>query len=211
MRFPKIVFSFKTKEKSICLTFDDGPHPEYTPQILDLLAEHKIKATFFILGCKIPNYEEIVKRIIREGHQVGNHGFSHCNLIFKKSEIILNEINRTDELLRQCGVEGEIVFRPPYGRMSLRAMLLLGKLNKKVIMWNIPTKDYKAENSGKIVAKIHRKIKSGGIIVLHDAGKKIESDADRMPTIDAVSQIIAEILEMGYSFKTISEMMAINN
>lgn len=210
MRFPKIVFGFKTKEKSVCLTFDDGPHPVYTPQVLAILAKHDVQATFFILGHKIPEYKEIVKQIISGGHQVGNHGYAHSNLIFKKRDFILNEIERTDELLRECGAEGEIVFRPPYGRMSLRALLLLGELNKKVIMWNIPTKDYRALNSNQIIRKIHHKIKAGGIIVLHDAGKSIDSDADRNCTIEALEAVIVEIKECGFGFKTVSEMLNIN-
>lgn len=206
MRFPKIVFGFKTKEKTICLTFDDGPHPDYTPQILDLLAEYKIKATFFILGSKIRNYREIVERIIREGHQVGNHGYSHRNLIFKKKGFILTEINKTDELLRECGAEGDIVFRPPYGRMSLRTLLLLGKLNKKVIMWNIPSKDYKAENSRRILSRIRRRLKPGAIIVMHDAGKE-DVSVNRKSGVQALNILLSELSAAGYSFRTISELL----
>lgn len=207
MAWPKIIFGFKNKEKSICLTFDDGPHPVYTPKILTILAKHSVKATFFITGSKIQKYKRILKQLISEGHEVGNHGYSHRNLIFKNKEFILNEINRTDELLRDCGAKGEIVFRPPYGRMSLKAIFLLGELNKKIIMWNIPTIDYKADSSQKIIRRIRKKLKPGGIIILHDAGTLINSNVDRTFTIEAVEQIIEEILHKGYSFKTISEML----
>ncbi|MDO9578190.1 MAG: polysaccharide deacetylase family protein [Candidatus Cloacimonadales bacterium] len=207
MRFPKIIFGIKIRQKAICLTFDDGPHPVYTPQILQMLAKHDMKATFFITGSKIQKYRKILEQMISEGHEVGNHGYSHRNLIFKSKEFILNEINKTDELLRECGAKGEIVFRPPYGRMSLKAIFLLGELNKKIIMWNIPTKDYKAENSQSIIRKIRKKLKPGGIIILHDAGKLINSNVDRTFTIEAVELIIEEILQKGYSFKTISEML----
>ena len=122
MGWPKIIFGFKTKQKSICLTFDDGPHPVYTPKILEILAKHGVKATFFISGNKIQKYKKIVEQMISEGHEVGNHGYSHRNFIFKNKEYILNEIEQTDLLLRECGAGEEIVFRPPFGRMSLKML-----------------------------------------------------------------------------------------
>jgi peptidoglycan-N-acetylglucosamine deacetylase len=210
MTWPEIIFGFKTKDKSICLTFDDGPHPVFTPKILEVLAKHNVKATFFISGRKILTYQNIVEKTINEDHDVGNHGFSHRNFIFKNKEFILKEIARTDELLRTCGAKGEITFRPPYGRMSLKALLLLGKMKKKIIMWNIPTNDYKATNSEMILKKILKKIKPGGIIIVHDAGKLIESKVDRTFTIEAVEQIIVELQKKDYKFKTISEMLKIN-
>ena len=207
MGWPQIIFGFRTKDKSICLTFDDGPHPVFTPKILEMLSKYNVKVTFFISGNKIQSYQNIVERTINEGHDVGNHGFSHRNFIFKSSKFIRSEISRTDELLRSCGANGEITFRTPYGRMSIKTLFILSKLKKKIIMWNVPTKDFKATNSNMIVKKILKKIKPGGIIVVHDAGKLIESDVDRTYTIEAVKQIIEELQTAGYRFKTISEML----
>ena len=209
--FPKIIFGFKTRERNVCLTFDDGPHPVYTPQLLDILADSGVRATFFITGNKIKKYKNIVKRMISEGHEVANHGYSHRNLLFKNTQFIKNEIEKTDDLLRKCGAEGEIVFRPPFGRISLKAFCFLGKINKKIIMWNIPTKDFKAKSTDSILKKIYAKLRRGGIIVLHDAGKNIDSDVDRIHTVNAVKHVVVEILKRNYSFATISEMLESNS
>jgi len=208
--FPKFIYKVKTKEKLVALTFDDGPHPIFTNELLDIFKEKGIKATFFVTGKHIKKYKEIINRIIIEGHELGNHSYSHKNLIFKKSSTIKQEIQKTDDLLRELGVKGEILFRPPFGRILFNALIAIASLKKKVIMWNVPTKDYKENDSDMILSRIYKRLKPGSIIVLHDSGidrnaKKI----DRKSTIVAVRKLIIELPERGYSFKTVSEL--INN
>ena len=205
---PKFIFRVRIKENLVALTFDDGPHPEFTKKLLDLFKERGIKATFFVTGEKIEKYRDIVKRMIAEGHELGNHSYSHKNLIFKKKNMIIEEIERTDKLLRELGVRSDIHFRPPFGRLSFTAFTVLTSLNKKVIMWNVPTKDYKESDPKVILKKIYKRIKPGSIIVLHDSGvERTGKKIDRQATIIAVKQLIEELPKKGYEFRTVSELI----
>ena len=207
MRFwPEIIYGIKTKEKVLALTFDDGPHETFTAQFLELLSEFNVKATFFISGNKIEKHKDIILKIIEDGHELGNHTYSHKNLIFKKPSFIRREIKFTDELIKSCGAEAPILVRPPYGRFLLTALYVLGKLRKKVILWNIPTKDYKAKNPDLIVKKVLCKLKPGGIIVMHDAGKD-DSGVDRTVSLQALKELLIELPTLGYRFCTVSELL----
>jgi len=208
--FPKFIYKVKTNEKLVALTFDDGPHPEFTIELLDLFKEKGIKVTFFVRGSKIETHNKIVSRMITEGHELGNHSYSHKNLIFKKKSTIRIEIEKTDRLLRELGVKGDIHFRPPFGRILFSASSVLASLNKKVIMWNVPTKDFKENDPNVILKRIYKRIKPGSIIVLHDSGvEKHGKEINRQSTISAVKVLIDELAKKGYKFRTVSEL--INN
>ncbi|MCD4796577.1 MAG: polysaccharide deacetylase family protein [Candidatus Cloacimonetes bacterium] len=191
------------KEKSIALTFDDGPHPLFTVSILKSLAEYNIKATFFITGKDAEEHSELVQKIIHEGHEIGNHSFSHKSMIFRSIIFIINEIEKTDKILKNLGVKGEIYFRPPYGRMDTIARMVLRKMRKKIILWDNGPKDFKCLSSEEVVDKVLKKLKPGSIIVLHDGG-----GVDRSITVKAVDMLIPEILKKGYKFQTVSELIS---
>lgn len=205
---PKIIFKVKTKEKVIALTFDDGPHPFYTPQIIDILAIKNIKATFFVTGENIEANKKLTTRMIAEGHELGNHSYYHKNLIFKNSKYIKEEILRTDRILRKIGYKGDIHFRPPFGRILFTAALVLASLNKNIIMWNVPTKDYKEKDKNTILNRINKRIKPGAIIVLHDSGIiRTGKLINRQATVDTVNVLIDNLHQQGYKFKKISELI----
>ena len=206
--FPKFIYKVKTNKKQVALTFDDGPHPEFTIELLDLFNKEGIKATFFVTGNNIENNKNIIRRMIKEGHELANHSYSHKNLIFKKKSFIKEEIDKTDNLLREIGVKGEILFRPPFGRILFTAAYVLASLNKKVIMWNVPTKDFKTTDTDVILKRIYKQIKPGSIIVLHDSGiERNGNKIDRSATISAVKTLINKLPKMGYKFKTVSELV----
>jgi peptidoglycan/xylan/chitin deacetylase (PgdA/CDA1 family) len=188
------------KKWVIALTFDDGPQDPYTGQILDILARYSIKATFFLTGEKIKQNPDIVRRIISDGHEVGNHSYSHKTMRCRSVKWLRNEIERTDELLLQAGASQSVPFRPPFGRISFRLMSLLKKMKKKMILWDIGPKDFKYAHPYEIVGKVLKKLKPGSIIVLHDGGW------NRSVTVEAVNILVKDIREMGYSFVTISEL-----
>ena len=188
------------KKWSVALTFDDGPQNLYTGQILDILAKYSIKATFFLTGEKIAQNTDIILRIISDGHEVGNHSFSHKTMRCRSLKWLRKEIEKTDELLIQAGASPPINFRPPFGRISFQLIYLLKKLKKKMILWDIGPKDFKYIHSYEIVGKVLKKLKSGSIIVLHDGG------GDRSVTVEAVNILVKDIREMGYKFVTISEL-----
>ena len=210
MRFcPQIVFGIKTEEKVVALTFDDGPHPIFTIELLKLLAEFNVKATFFVSGKNIEQHKDLVKQIVDNGHELGNHAYSHRNMIFKTTSFIRNEIVKTDDLIKSCGADVPNIVRPPFGRFLLSALYVFCKLKKKVILWNIPTKDYKAKHPKLIVRKVYRKLKPGGIIVMHDAGKD-NSKVDRSVSLQAVRSLLSELPQKGFRFVTISELLTVS-
>lgn len=202
-----IHFSFSVKTKSVALTFDDGPHPYYTPEVLKILAENQAKATFFVSGHKIDKYKKIIAEALKNGHQVANHSFNHRNFIFRSYSSMQKDLAETDEKLRECGIKGNIPFRPPYGRFDLMTIFLMKRMRKQMILWNASTKDFKANSKEEVLTRLNRKFKPGCIIVMHDAGKYINSKINRNPTLEALREFLPQKISEGFSFLTINEML----
>ncbi len=201
--FTKIIFRGNDSKKTIALTFDDGPQPIYTENILNTLKENKITATFFLLGANIEKYPDLVKQIISENHEIGNHSYSHEKLFFKKPEFIKNEIRKTDELLESYKIETKI-FRPPFGFMLFLLPFITKQFEKNIILWNINSKDYLGLSAKKISGKILKNVKAGSIILMHD-GRGIKG-GNRSNTVETLKIIIPKLKAMGYDFSTISDL-----
>lgn len=199
--FGELVNQVDTAQKVIALTYDDGPNPPYTNQLLDLLQRHQIKATFFVVGKAIEKHPETVRLLLSNGHEIGNHSYSHKPLIFEKPGFIWSEIEKTDQILRQLGVKQEIHFRAPYGRKLIALPYFLAKLRKKNILWDIDSKDYEASNPEDIETYVLDQVHPGSIILMHDGG------GDRWRTVVATEKLIEKLKEKGYTFKTVSELM----
>lgn len=138
-----ILFNGPSKSRQICLTFDDGPHPEHTPRLLDLLQRFGIPATFFLIGKEAKRFPEIVRRIAAEGHEIGNHTWSHPHLTDISSARMLNEIRRTDALIEDVIGRRVKLFRPPHGRITSRQLLDVLRLMKQhVVLWDRDTRDF---------------------------------------------------------------------
>jgi len=201
--FGKLFYKKHTDQKEISLTFDDGPDAIFTPKIIKILNEYKIQATFFLLGKNIERNPEIVKELIKQKYEIGNHSYSHKTLVFKSPRYIRDEIEKTDGLLTEFGLEKTKIFRPPYGRYFFTLLFVLWKMKKKMILWNIGAKDFKAKNSKEIISKIEKKIKPGAIIVLHEkSGEK---------TLEVLKILIPKLLKKNYEFKTISDLFGFSN
>ena len=199
----KLFYKKHTNKKEIALTFDDGPDAIFTPKIVEILNEFNIKATFFLLGRNIERNPEIVKELIKQKHEIGNHSYSHKTLIFKSPKYVRDEIEKTDHLLVEFGLEKTQLFRPPYGRYFISLLFVLWKMKKKMVLWNIGPKDFKATSSDEIIFRIEKEIKPGSIIVLHDkSGEK---------TLAALKILIPKLLEQNYEFKTISGLFGFSN
>ena len=192
---------FQVKEKAIALTYDDGPNPPYTEELLDVLAEFNAKATFFVIGKNVEQYPETIKLILSRGHEIGNHSYSHSKMVFKNPVFVKSEIEKTDRLLRELGVEKEINFRAPFGFKLVVLPYILAKMQKKNILWNVDPKDYAVSNPNKIKDYIVNLSKPGSIVLLHDGGENCSS------TITATRCLLQELQEQGYQFKTVSEML----
>ncbi|MEZ2225553.1 MULTISPECIES: polysaccharide deacetylase family protein [unclassified Microcoleus] len=192
-----------TEDKVVAITYDDGPYPPYTNQLLDVLDRYQVKATFFEIGRNIEKHPEIVPRIIARGDELANHSYSHKDMMFKPREFLLAEISKTDKLLRDLGVKQDsISFRPPWGRRFLVLSYLLSQMHKKLIMWDVDSQDYEKTHTVEDIAnQVINHVRSGSIVVMHDGG------GDRSKTVAATEIIVKTLQSQGYKFKTVSELL----
>ncbi|WP_078552055.1 polysaccharide deacetylase family protein [Bacillus alkalicellulosilyticus] len=204
--FGGLVTSVETNEKVVALTFDDGPGAN-TQAILDVLRNHEVKGTFYLTGHELETYFIEGVNIVEEGHEIGNHSFSHQRMIFKTPAFVKDEIEKTDELIRKIGYEGVITFRPPFGRRLVVLPHYLSKNDRNTILWNIEPESYPdvAADSTKIVEYVVDNIEPGSIILLH---VMYES---RTESLQSVEGIITSLKEQGYAFKTVSELLEYSN
>lgn len=197
----EVVWEIATDEKVIALTFDDGPHPSYTSQILDLLKEYNAKGTFFVVGNKIELYPEILKREVAEGHEIANHTYSHAYL--SKQINMKNEIKKTEEIIFSvAGIRCQL-FRPPGGFYNESLVTTVKQEGYKMIMWSwhLDTKDWNRPGVNKIVNKVLKSSRNGDIILFHDY---VEGTTQ---TVDALKKILPELKQRGYRFVTVSELL----
>lgn len=172
----RITWGFSISEPTVYLTFDDGPHPDVTPWILDELNKHEFKATFFCVGENVKRYPEIFERIIREGHAVGNHTMKHENGLKVSTDKYLESVEKASKLINSK------LFRPPYGKITPS---LIRKLKKEyhIILWSWLSYDYDVEVSiNKILHKANS-IQAGDILVLHDNEKLVERQKELLPQL----------------------------
>jgi peptidoglycan-N-acetylglucosamine deacetylase len=200
--FGGLLDKVETTDKVVALTFDDGP-AMHTDEILTILKAEHVKATFFLTGNEIKKSPDDAKKIAEEGHEIGNHTYSHQRMVFKSPTFIKEEIEKTDELIRQTGYKGDIHFRPPFGKKLFQLPYYLNKHNRKSILWNIEPETYPkiAANSNKITDHVIGKIEPGSIILLH---VMYES---RRESLNSVKEIISSLKEQGYTFVTVSELL----
>ena len=207
--FGKNMVRLNTDQRVVALTYDDGPNPPYTERLLDILAKHNVKATFFLIGNRIERHPETAHRIIAEGHQVGNHTYSHPLLGFLPPRYVQRQIERTDALLRQFGIHGKTVFRAPLLTRFLPVAYVLAKQDRIHISCNVWSWDWTTQNPDKIAETVVKKTLSstgaGSIIVLHD-GKAENARADRSGTVEATDQIITALKQNGYQFVRVSDV-----
>lgn len=162
----------QTKIREVALTFDDGP-TEFTPKFLDLLKENNIKATFFCIGKQIEKYPETFRRIIAEGHSVGNHTYSHFNSTgFLSTSKMIEEIEKCDETMLKIVNIKTNLYRPPFGVTNPNIAKAIKKTHKKSIGWNVRSLDTVIDDEKKIYKRVTKKLKKGSIILLHDTSDK---------------------------------------
>ena len=201
--FGEIKSQAMISEKVVALTFDDGPTPDKTNQILQILAEEQIPATFFLIGQEVQQHPQLVRQILAAGHQVGNHSFSHQRMIFKSPAFVAGEIEQTDKLLRDSGVDGIIYFRPPYGKKLLVLPWYLMKHHRVSVTWDVAPENFPkiAKDPQALVDYTVQQTKPGSIILLH-----VMYDS-RQATMQAVPQIIRQLKAQGYRFVTVHELL----
>lgn len=185
-------------DKVIALTFDDGPS-KYTDDLIEYLYENDCKATFFVLGNKVSNYKETLNKSISYGNEIGNHSYNHKWLIKLKKEDMIDQIEKTQELIYEYTGYIPTLIRPTYGSVN---STLKNSTNLKIVLWNVDTLDWKYKSVDKIVSRATKNLKSGNIILMHDIYKR---------TYDAVKKIVPILKEQGYKCVTISELNEIND
>jgi polysaccharide deacetylase family sporulation protein PdaB len=203
----EVVWSVATDKKLIALTFDDGPNPVYTPQILDLLNEYDAKATFFVLGKRVQMYPAIAIREVNEGHEIANHTFDHHYLKNVTPQKLIEEIRQTQEVIFDITEQIPHVFRPPGGYYN-NALLDLTREDKlTVVMWSWyqDTKDWKRPGIVNIVNTVLSHVHNGDIILLHD----LQGDCSQ--TVGALRVILPELKKQGYQFVTVTDLIARTN
>jgi peptidoglycan/xylan/chitin deacetylase (PgdA/CDA1 family) len=207
-RFPDIlVLSAAPTENTVALTFDDGPDPRFTPQILDLLAEHDIQATFFVTGARAEAYPELVQRMVNEGHIVGNHTYSHQNLVEATDmDILETEVLRTEEIINAAAGYRTKLFRAPYGFLYDELLEQLGSMNYTVVGWSVDSLDWQESPPEEIAYNVISNIHPGAIVLMHDGAG---DTGDRTNTIEALRQIIPNLRDQGLEFETVPDMLDI--
>jgi peptidoglycan/xylan/chitin deacetylase (PgdA/CDA1 family) len=187
-------------ERVVALTFDDGPSP-YTPHLLDVLARHNVKATFFVQGSEAAKYPEILDRIVREGHRVGNHTWSHPRLTGESDGSIAAQVGWTHGWLAQRGINSSCV-RPPYGSTDARVdqVIRANSNNSYTMMWSVDPRDWEGHPADVITARVMANLRPGSVVLMHDGG---ENGANRWPTVDAVDRLIPQIRAAGYDIRPV--------
>jgi len=200
--FGGLTYQISTKQKVVALTFDDGP-TRNVEDILPLLKAYNAKATFFLIGNEIKKNPAEAKRIADSGNQIGNHSYSHNRMVFKSPSYIKEEIEKTDQLIRQAGYRGEIDFRPPNGKKLVGLPYYLNKHNRDTITWSMEPDSYYASSTDK-VNYVQKNVKPGSIILIHPMYDK---SGEELKTIKGILQTLSN---KGYKFVTVNELQEMN-
>ncbi len=202
----KVFLSGTAGGKRVALTFDDGPDPEYTPKILDLLGSLGVKATFFLKGNKIPGQEWVVTRIFREGHIVGNHSYNHPDLRKYSPEGIMREMETTTALVAKITGKEMTLVRPPYGEMTEAGLDRLVAAGYAMVNWSVDSLDWRLESAEAIINHTLPQIKPGAIILMHSAS---EGGRNMTPTVEATKRLIQALWEMGYEIVPLTDLLPV--
>jgi len=187
----------------IAMTFDDGPSEKLTPKLLDLLAAHHMKATFFVVGQCVSEYPDIVKRAAREGHEIANHSWSHPTLGKMSDEAVRRELQKTDDAIKAAIGTRPTLLRPPYGSITARQKSWINsEFGYRTIIWDVDPLDWKRPGPNVVRERILSETKPGSIILAHDI---------HAPTIEAMPGTFDQLEAKGFKFVTVSELLAMAN
>jgi peptidoglycan-N-acetylglucosamine deacetylase len=186
----------------VALTFDDGPHPVHTAPLLDALAELHAPATFFVVGRDVDANPALVERMVRDGHELGNHTYRHRYLPLARSRSVEHELRATDRVIvRAAGVIPNIA-RPPWGGRSPRNVRVFRRLRKRLVLWDVNSFDWKGKPASEVVERVLDRARPGSIILMHEARDGGET------TIEAVRLLIPALRARGFELVTVSRAIA---
>jgi len=196
----------KPGARQLGLTYDDGPNDPHTLRLLEVLARHNVKATFFVIGRYLKQRPDIARELVRAGHIVGNHTFSHPNLIFASARQTAMQLRDCEQALTDAVGEHSRLFRPPFGGRRPATLKIARALGLEPVMWNVTGWDWKGKPSEYLERKVIQQIRGGDVVLLHD-GSHAAFGADRSQTVVATERLITRYKSEGYEFVTIPEMM----
>jgi peptidoglycan/xylan/chitin deacetylase (PgdA/CDA1 family) len=198
-----LVYRVETDQRMVSLTFDDGPTPEYTDEVLQILRDLGVKATFFVTGAEVEKHMPAAMWLAAAGHELGNHTYSHRRMLAVSQDTIRDEIERTDQLIRATGYGGAIYVRPPYGERLIAFPYYLWQTRRTTIYWDIEPESYPevAADAERITQHVLERARPGSIILLH------VMYASRAETRKALPAIILGLRERGYRLVTLSELL----
>ena len=206
--FPSLVRG-PEEGKRVCLTFDDGPAAPYTEQILDLLRERNVRATFFLCGKNVERSPDIVRRMVGEGHALGNHTYSHLFMYFRRRSRIAEEIDRTQGIIEATTGHRPRIFRPPYGARWFGLLPVLRARGRHLVQWSDTGYDWMIGTEAIVRATLQH-LRPGAVILLHDGREtRPPSEVDRSATIQALPGIIDGARKMGLEFTTVPEFLSL--
>lgn len=192
-----------TSRRVLALTFDDGPHPELTPRLLDILRQKGVRATFFVIGRNVEAYPEIARRIVSEGHEIANHSWSHPALTSVGAARLREEIEKNSAAVERVTGRRPANMRPPYGAINPRVREFLTKdQNLDVILWSVDPLDWKRPGASVVAQRLIEGATPGGILLAHDI---------HPGTIEAMPETIAQLKAKGYGFVTVSQLLALQD
>lgn len=191
-----------TGRKVVAITFDDGPHPENTPRLLDMLKERRIKATFYVVGNMVKYSPQLIRRMIAEGHEIGNHTVTHGNLARMSDDALRKELQAAhDQIIAETGVTPRTM-RPPGGAIKKsQKELMLREFGYPTILWSVDPEDWKRPGPAVVTSRLVNGASPGGILLVHDLHK---------PTVDAMPSTLDQLLAQGYEFVTVTELIELD-
>jgi len=202
------VFRVKTDKKHIVLTFDDGPSPVWTSQILDELKKENIKAMFFMIGYHVQKYPDIARRVAEAGHTIGNHGYAHSVMLYYTPAEIEEEIKYTEHVIHKYTGQTTKYFRPPKAWLRNTIKDKIEAMGYRTILWSLNSKDWVAFNHKSIVRYISKNIKNGDILLFHDSGNIVSTEGgNRRQTVKSISLLARMLRDRGFEFVTIEEIL----
>ena len=196
--------------KQIALTYDDGPNDPHTLKLLDVLAKHSVRVTFFMIGRYVQQRPDIARAVVQAGHVIGNHTFTHPLLIFESEARTRTQLVDCRQALEDAVGKHSNLFRPPFGGRRPATLRIARELGLQTVMWNVTGYDWNAPPAAVIEKKVARQMRGGDVILLHDGGHRAMA-ANRAQTVIATDNLIRRYKDQRYEFVTVEEMRAVSN
>lgn len=201
--FPSCLWTGANHERAIALTFDDGPHPQYTQELLQVLDRYGIPATFFWLGACVNRAPTMAREVCDRGHWIGVHGYHHHSFPFLTPEVLKQSLEKTqEEIARACPIHPETLrdVRPPNGLFTPQTLSLLHQWNYRPVMWSVVPEDWVRPGVGVVVQRVLQQVRNGSLIVLHDGY------CGGQDVAQTTAQLVPQLLKQGYHFVTIDQL-----